>query len=198
MFDRRGHSAFWFAEVDFGVVEVVFGIFEDEGAVLVREFAAEFGGNAGPESARGNDGVLGDDCAGGDDGTGADAAVVQDAGADADEALVFHDAAVDRGIVADGDPVADDDRVEVTLAVEDGAVLDVGVGADADGVDVAAEDSIHPHGGLLAQGDVADELGGEIDITTGVDLGYAALETANHRWKPPRRLFHFEAGLGGE
>jgi hypothetical protein len=31
-----------------------------------------------------------------------------------------------------------------------------------------------------AQNDVADELGGEIDITAGVDLRYAALITTNH------------------
>ena len=69
--------------------------------------------------------------------------------------------------MADGDPVADFDRIEVALAVEDGAVLDIGVGADADGVDIAAQDGVHPDRGVLAEGDIADELGGEIDVGTG-------------------------------
>ena len=57
-----------FGEVDLGVVEIVAGVFEDELAVDVGEFAAEFGGDAGPEGAGRDDGVLGDDGAGGDDG----------------------------------------------------------------------------------------------------------------------------------
>jgi hypothetical protein len=48
---------------------------------------------------------------------------------------------VHGGVVADGNPVADDDRIEVALAMEDGAVLNVGVGADADGIDIAANGS---------------------------------------------------------
>jgi hypothetical protein len=54
-------------------------------------------------------------------------AVIQDNGSHADDDLILDDAAVDGGVVADGDPVADDDRVAVALAVEDGAVLNVGV-----------------------------------------------------------------------
>jgi small subunit ribosomal protein S21 len=68
--------------------------------------------------------------------------------------------------------------------VEDSAVLDVGVGADADGVDVAAQNGVHPDGGVFAQGDVADQLGGEIDVAGGVDLGRAALVGADHGRRP--------------
>ena len=64
------------------------------------------------------------------------------------------------------------DGVDVAHAtVEDGAVLDVGVGADADGVDVTADDGVHPDAGALAEDDVADNLGGEIDIAGGGDGG---------------------------
>jgi hypothetical protein len=73
---------------------------------------------------------------------------------------------VDGGIVADGDPVAHDDGIEVALAVEDGAVLDVGVGANADGVDVTAQDGVHPHRRALAEHDVAEDLGGGVDVAT--------------------------------
>src|SRR5664280_376502 len=105
--------ALWLIEVDLDVVEVVLGVFEDEGAVLVVEVAAEFGGDAGPEGFGRNDGVLGNDGACGDEGAGADAGVVEDGGAHADDHLVFNNAAVDGGIVADGDPVADVDGVEI-------------------------------------------------------------------------------------
>ena len=191
------NSACRLVEVDLDVVEEVLRVLKVEGAVGVDEFAAEFGGDAGPEGARRDNGVFGDDGASGDDGAGADAGVVEDGGADADEDLVLDDAAVDSGVVADGDPVADDDRVKVALAVENGAVLDVGVGADADGVDVAAEDGIHPDGGSLAEDDVADELGGEIDVATGGNLGQTALVAADHGLRPLKeRLFHF-GGAGG-
>ena len=66
-------------QVDFDVVEIVLRVFADEVAILVGDFAAQLGGNAGPEGARRNDGVLGNDGAGGDDAALADAAVVQDA-----------------------------------------------------------------------------------------------------------------------
>ena len=67
-----------------------------------------------------------------------------------------------------GDPVADDrgsrDAAHVGLGdVDHGVVLDVGLRADADGVDVAAEDGAVPDGGFLADGDVADDARGRGD-----------------------------------
>ena len=100
--------------------------------------------------------------------------------AHADQHRVFDYAAMDGGVVADGDPVAHDDRVKIALAVENGAILHVGVGADADGVDVAAQDGVHPHGRSLAEDHIADQLRGKIDIATGGNLGQAALVAANH------------------
>ena len=50
--------------------------------------------------------------------------------------------------------------------MEHGAVLHVGVGADADGVDVAADDSVHPDAGVLAEDDIADDLRGEVDVAS--------------------------------
>ena len=82
--------------------------------------------------------------------------------------------------MADGDPVAHDHRIEIALAVEDGAVLDVGVGADADGVHVAAQHGVHPHRGALAERHVADELRGKIDVATGGNLGQPPLVAADH------------------
>ena len=125
-------------------------------------------------------GVLGEDAAGGDDGALADAAIVEDGDAHADEAGILDHAAVDGGVVADGDPVADGDGVEIALAVEDGAVLYVGVGADADGMDVAAEDGVHPHRGVFAELDVAEDLGGRVNVAGGGNPGRAAVPGADH------------------
>ena len=118
--------------------------------------------------------------AGGDDGAFADAAAVEDHRAHADQHRVLNHAAVDGGVVANGHPVAHDDRIEVALAVEHGAVLHVGVGADADGVHVAAQNGVHPHRGMLAEGHVADELRGKINVATGGNLGQPPLVAANH------------------
>ena len=69
--------------------------------------------------------------------------------------------------MADGDHLTDDDRVEVTHAVEDSAVLHVGASTDADGVDVASDDGVHPDAGVFAQDDIADDLGGGVDVAAG-------------------------------
>src|SRR5580698_4273924 len=78
-----------FGEVDLGVVEIVLRVLEDEGAIGVAEFAAEFAGDSSPEGAGRDDGVFGQDGAGGDDGALADAAIVEDGDAHADENRVF-------------------------------------------------------------------------------------------------------------
>jgi len=70
--------------------------------------------------------------------------------------------------------------VVVAHAVEDGAVLDVGAGADADAVGVATDDGVHPEGGLGAEMDVADELGGGVDVAAGGDGGGNAAVGADH------------------
>ena len=178
--------ALLFCEVDGGVVEVVLGVFEDHGAVLVAKGAADLSGDSGDEGVGGDDGLLGDDGTGGDDGAFADAGVVEDGGTDADEDGVLEDAAVDGGVVADGDHLADDDGIEVAHAVEDGAVLDVAFGPDADGVDVAADDGVHPDAGVFAEDDVANDLCGGIDVAGWWDYGGFSLISANHaeilRW----------------
>jgi len=171
---------FSFFQVDGGVVEVIFGVFKDELAVLWAQRPANFARHSSHQRVGRDHSVLGQDSAGGDDGAFADAAVVEDGRAHADQAGVLDDAAVDGGVVADGDPVADQDGVDVAHAVEDGAVLDVGVGADADFVDIAADDGVHPDGGVLAEDDVADDLGGEVDVAGSGDGGEDSLVGTDH------------------
>ncbi len=171
-----------FGEVDGGVVEVVAGVLEDELEIGVGGRALDAGGDAGDERAGRDDGAFGDEGAGGDDGAGADAGVVENGGADADEDGVFKHAAVDGGVMADGAELADGDGVAVALAMEDGTVLDVGLRADADAVDVAAKDGVHPDAGPGAEGDVAEDLGGGVDVAGGIDGGEVRSEGAEHVW----------------
>ena len=71
----------------------------------------------------------------------------------------------DRDVAADhgGEPA--ELRVRSVVAdMHHGAVLQVGARADADEVDVAAEDSAGPDGGVVAEHDIADDGGGGIDV----------------------------------
>jgi hypothetical protein len=172
---RRG-----FAEVDGDVVEIVLRIGEDEFAILGAKDPAQLAGNAGDERVGRDDGVLWNDCSRGNDRSGADTGVVEDDGVDADENLVFDGAAVDGGVVADGDEISDVDGIQMALPVENSAVLNVATGANADRVDVATEDRVHPDAGVVTEGDLADKLGGGIDIAASADGRGGALEGADH------------------
>jgi len=70
-------------------------------------------------------------------------------------------AAVERDIVPDGDIVTDLDGRLLIEGMEDGAVLDIDVVADADGVDVTAEDGVKPDAAALPEDDISDD--GSVD-----------------------------------
>jgi len=172
-----------FGEVGLDVVEVVVGYGLDQGKVSGSCCSENFAGCADDQGVGWDDGALCDEGSGGDDGISPDVRSVQDGCTDADEDVVVNGAAVDGGVVADADPVTDEDGVEVAHAMNDGAVLDVGAGADADVVCVAADDGVHPEGGLGAEVYVADELGGGVDIAAGGESGGNAAVGANHGYK---------------
>jgi len=170
-----------FRKIDLGVVEVVLRILADESAVGVSQFAAELSRNPGPEGARGDDGVFRKDCSSGNDGTLADAAVVEDGDPHPDEHIVLDHAAVDCGVMADRDPVADGHCIKVALAMEHDTILNVGVFPQANGVDVAAKDGVHPDRGVLAEFDVAENLGRDVHVAGFGYAGYPSLIAADHR-----------------
>jgi hypothetical protein len=64
--------------------------------------------------------------------------------------------------------------------MEDGVVLNVGIVADADLVDVAAEDGVHPDAGVFAEDYVADELGGVVNVAGVGELGSDVFVGADH------------------
>ena len=83
--------------------------------------------------------------------------------------------------MAHADIVAQVDAVLFFHAVEDAVVLNVGVVADADLMDVTAEDGVHPDAGVFAEHDVADELGGVVDVASVGELGGDAFVGEDHR-----------------
>jgi hypothetical protein len=99
--------------------------------------------------------------------------------------------------VADGDPVTHDDGIEIALAVEDGAILDVGVGADADGVDVTPQNGVHPNRGALAEYDVAEDLRGGVDVATAWNPGRVALVASEHGYPLQKSLVAAGQVYGG-
>src|SRR5208337_2626935 len=109
-----------------------------------------------------------------------DDGAIEDNRTHADEAAGLNGAAVQDGIVSHADVVADEDAVLFLHAVEDTVVLNVGIVADADLVDVAAKDGVHPDAGVFAEDDVADELGGVVDVAGVGELGSDALVGADH------------------
>ena len=109
---------------------------------------------------------------------------VEEARAHADEAVVADGAGGDDAAVAGGHAFADEGRVAglgvraVVADVDDGAVLHVGAGADADVIDVAADDRARPDGDIVAQFDVTDEGAGRIDVHALAEDGHLVAEGA--------------------
>ncbi len=90
------------------------------------------------------------------------------------------DASVQRDRVAHGDVLADINAPLLLHAVKHTVVLNVRVGADANLVDVTAEDCIHPHRGVLAENDVTDNLRGVVDEAGGRDRRADTFEGSDH------------------
>ena len=106
-----------------------------------------------------DDGAGEDDAPGRHDGAPAHVGKVEHDGAHADEGIVVHAAAVECGVVSYGDVVAQLYDGLAVEGVEHGAVLYVDGIAEADGVDVAAQDGAVPDAAVASHPDVAHEDG---------------------------------------
>ena len=82
--------------------------------------------------------------------------------------------------MSDGHVLADKDAVLLLHTVQHAAILHVGMRAQADGMDVAAKDGVHPDAGIFAEHDVADQLRRLIDKTRLRHRRRNALVGANH------------------
>ena len=167
-----------FGEVGLGVFQVVVSVHADEFEVGFVEGAADLGRNSGDKGMGRDLHALRDDRARGHDRAGADVRSIEYDRAHADENFVLEGAAVDGGIVSDSAHIADDDRMQKLHAVQDGAILDIGTGADTDVVYITAQDGVHPDAGVVTEDDIAYELGGGIHVASGWNDGtYIAVRT---------------------
>jgi hypothetical protein len=148
--------------------------------VFFVQMATELSWRTHPQGIRFDDCLLRNQSPSGNDGAGADDDAIEDDASHPDQAALFDFAAMENGAVAYGDVVAEEDAVFLFHAVEDTVVLNVGIVADADLMDIAAENSVHPDAGVLADDHVSDELGGVVDVGGIGELGSDAFEGADH------------------
>src|ERR1700677_3222209 len=94
-------------------------------------------------------------------------------------AMIDH-AAVQGNGMAHGDVLADRDPISIFHAVQHAAILNVRVRADADCVDVAAQDGAHPDRGVLAEDDVANDLRRVVDVATRGNCRRYSLKGPDH------------------
>src|SRR5216684_4102164 len=174
---RRSRNGF--LAVDVFVFDVALGVGVDGGLVGAGQGALDLAGVAYYEAVGRDFGALEEQGAGGYDAAGADFYAVEDDGAHAYQAARLDGAAVQGDAVADGDIVAEEQRIFVAHYVEDAAVLDVGAGADADVVHVAAHDGAGPDAGVGADDHVADNDGGGVNVGGCGDLGPLAAVRSN-------------------
>lgn len=95
----------------------------------------------------------------------ADNGAIENGRTHADQNFITDRAGMDYGGVTDGDVVADETG-ELVREVKNGIVLDVGMVADDDAVDVASNDGVIPDARVVAEGDVAedDRAFGDINV----------------------------------
>src|SRR6185312_3690901 len=167
--------------INFCVIQIILRVHQDHllGLLVVR-LLAKFAGDAGPQGEGLYDSVFGYHGSGGDDGTSADLCVIQDHRAHADEAAVAYGAAVERNRVAHRDPVAHVYAVFVTHAVQHAAILHAAIFADANGKDITTNHGVHPDAGIFANLNIANDLGGLVDIATLVNARRDSLIRTEH------------------
>src|ERR1044072_5907004 len=159
-----------FCTLDVFEIDVALSIQVDCGLVDGGESAFYFARGTHHQAARRNNGAFGGEPAGGDDAAFANDDTVEDGGAHADEAAGFDRAAVERDGMAHRDVIVEDERILVLHHVQDGTVLNIGAGADADVVDVTADNAERPNAGVFPNDHVADEDRCGINVSGGGDL----------------------------
>src|SRR5258708_10782428 len=177
---KRSLNAFSLHQVRLRVSHVIVDVAEDCFLVLLFQAASKFSRGAHPEGVRLDNRLLREQGTGGDNGSRSDDRALEDDGAHADKAASFDRAAVEDGVVSHCDIVAHVNAVLSFHAVEDGVVLNVGIMADTDVLYVAPEYGVHPDARVLADNDVAAELGGVVDVAGFRELGGDAFVGTDH------------------
>ena len=113
--------------------------------------------------------ILRDQGTGGNDRVVSNARAVEYDGANPNYAAILDGAAVQRGAMPNGDPFAEFDAIQVSLSMHNRTVLNIGIGADANRINVAAQHGARPDTDVLRQNHVANHLGGFVHIAGGRD-----------------------------
>lgn len=134
-----------------GVGEVVVGdAFDLSGDEVRRDILDLAGGYAAIDGAGFYFHAFEDDGSGSDDGIFSDFRVIHNDRAHADEHAFLNSATVHYGVMTDGYVVADGDPGFFIGTMDDDAILDIHLVADADAVDIAADDGIEPDAAVIA------------------------------------------------
>src|SRR5258708_6131450 len=149
--------------------------------VFFLQLAAELARRSHPQRSRLNNRLLRNQSTRANDRTGADHRAIQNDRPHADQALVLDTTPMQRDGVPHGDTVADVHAVLLLHPVQNAAVLNVGMRADANLVDISADDGVHPHAGVFGENDVADDLRGVIHVTRCGDGWRNSLVRTDHR-----------------
>jgi len=118
-----------------------------------------FCGDAAIDGAALDLGAFEYDGACGDNGIAADLCIVHDDGAHTDEYFITQRAAMYDGVMTDGDVVPDDRLGFLVGGMDYDAILDIDLVANANAVDVTADDGIEPDAAFIAYLYVADDGG---------------------------------------
>ena len=102
-----------------------------------------FDGGRHTHHQRGGGDVLGDNGSSGNDGSAPDGDPIEDNGADADQTAILELGSMDDGPMADGHLRADVDGF-TGITMENGAILNVAAGADADRCQIAPGNGRRP------------------------------------------------------
>jgi len=135
-----------------------------------RQLAGSFGRIAEIQAVRGEALAGRYDAAGRDDDLILDHGAIEYHGGHADQAAMADTRRVQHGLVAHRDVVADDERQAARLRrrvmhhVQNTAVLNIGTCPDLDPIDIAARHRERPEGGVIAQGDTADDQRTVVDV----------------------------------
>src|SRR5207237_10899070 len=111
-----------------------------------------------PYSIRLADRSFGDQGSSGDDRTGTDAGTIQDDRAHPDQAAVLNGATVQRNRVANGYVIAQENAEFLLHAMQDAAILNIGIMSDPDRVYVATQYGVHTDAVMLAKSNISDQL----------------------------------------
>lgn len=87
-----------------------------------------------------------------------DPGTAQDDRPNPDERPIAHDATMQTRLMADHDVVAHETRL-IVIHMEQAQILDVRPAADANPIDVRAQDRVEPNAGVRANPHIPDELG---------------------------------------